>query len=141
MGQIQRIQSVYLLLASFLGGSLFTIPFAIAPQEQEGIFFDGLFNIHDHIALIVLCVLIIILSLVAIFLFNNRKLQMQMGKLNIVVTLGLLLFVGYLYYTVKDIAMISGGILVPFVVIIFLFLANKNIMKDDKLVRDSNRLR
>ena len=141
MGQIQRIQTVYLLLASFLGGSLFTLPFAIAPQEQEGVFFDGLLNIHDHSGLMVMCVLIIVLSLVTTFLYNNRVLQMNLGKINMLITLGLFAFAAYLYYTVKDIALISGGLLVPVIVIVLLFLANKNILKDEKLVRDSNRLR
>ena len=141
MGQIQRIQTVYLLLTSFLGGSLFTLPFAIAPQEEAGVFFDGLLNIYDHIGLMIMCVLIILLSLLTTFLYNNRVLQMKLGNINMLITFGLFAFAAYLYYTVIDIALISGGLLVPVIVIVLLFLANKNILKDEKLVRDSNRLR
>ncbi|MDC0230322.1 DUF4293 domain-containing protein [Aureispira] len=141
MGQIQRIQTLYLLLVSFLGGSLFTIPFAIAPQEQEGIFLDGLLNIHDHSGLMVMCVLIIVLSLVATFLYNNRVLQINLSKVNMLISSVLFIFAAYLYYAVKDNALISGGILVPVIVVVLLFFANKNILKDEKLVRDSNRLR
>ena len=88
-----------------------------------------------------MCVLIILLSLLTTFLYNNRVLQMKLGKINMLITFGLFVFAAYLYYTVIDIALISGGLLVPVIVIVLLFLANKNILKDEKLVRDSNRLR
>lgn len=141
MGQLQRIQSVYLLLASLVGSSLFALPFATAPAEKEGILMDGYLNINDHIALIVLTIIVVLISLGTIFLYNNRVLQMNLGKLNIVLAIALLGISGYLFSTIQAVATIGGGLFVPIVAIVFIVLANKNIQKDEKLVRDSDRLR
>lgn len=138
---IQRIQSIYLLLASLVGGSLFALPFASGPTETQGLLSDGYLNINDNIALIILTVLVILLSFVTIFLYSNRTLQMNLGKLNILITAGLFAFAAYLFYTIQSIATIGGGLFMPVLVMILVILANKNIKKDDKLVRDSNRLR
>ncbi|MBL4648823.1 MAG: DUF4293 domain-containing protein [Aureispira sp.] len=141
MGQLQRIQSVYLFLASLVGSSLFLLPFASGPTESQGILSDGYLNINDNIGLIILTVLVVVLSLATIFLYNNRVLQMNLGKLNILVTMGLFAFAAYLFYTIQTIATLSGGLFMPILVVVFVVLANKNINKDEKLVRDSNRLR
>jgi hypothetical protein len=141
MGQLQRIQSVYLFLASLVGSSLFLLPFASGPIEAQGVLSDGYLNINDNIGLIILTVLVVVLSLATIFLYNNRILQMNLGKLNILVTLGLFGFAAYLFYTIQTIATLSGGLFMPILVVVFVVLANKNINKDEKLVKDSNRLR
>jgi hypothetical protein len=141
MGQLQRIQSVYLFLASLVGSSLFLLPFASGPIEAQGVLSDGYLNINDNIGLIILTVLVVVLSLATIFLYNNRVLQMNLGKLNILVTLGLFGFAAYLFYTIQTIATLSGGLFMPILVVVFVVLANKNINKDEKLVKDSNRLR
>lgn len=141
MGQLQRIQSVYLFLASLVGSSLFALPFASGPTKPEGILADGYLSINDNIGLIILTVLVVVLSLATIFLYNNRVLQMNLGKLNILVTIGLFGFAAYLFYTIQTIATLGGGLFVPVLVLIFVILANKNINKDEKLVKDSNRLR
>ena len=141
MGQLQRIQSVYLFLASLVGSSLFALPFASGPTKPQGILSDGYLNINDNIGLIILTVLVVVLSLASIFLYNNRVLQMNLGKLNILVTTGLFAFAAYLFYTIQTIATLGGGLFMPVLSIIFVTLANKNINKDEKLVRDSNRLR
>lgn len=141
MGQIQRIQSIYLFLASLVGSSLFGLPFATAPATKEGLLMDGYLNLSDNIGLLILTIVVILLSLGAIFLYNNRVLQMNLGKLNLLVATGLLAFAGYLFYTVQSVATIGGGLFMPVLAMVFIVLANKNIQKDEKLVRDSNRLR
>lgn len=141
MGQLQRIQSVYLFLASLVGSSLFALPFASGPTKSEGVLADGYLTINDHIGLIVLTVLVVVLSLATIFLYNNRVLQVNLGKLNILITSGLFAFAAYLFYTIQVIATLGLGLFMPVLGMIFVVLANKNINKDEKLVRDSNRLR
>jgi hypothetical protein len=141
MGQIQRIQSVYLLLASIIGGSLFALPFATGPQQKEGIFVDGLLDVNDNMGLFTLAILVALLALSTIFLYNNRVLQMNLNKLNIVLSLALFGFAGYLFYSVSTVATIGVGLFSPLLFIVFVAMANKNIKGDEKLVRDSNRLR
>lgn len=141
MGQLQRIQSVYLLLAAFLGAALFLLPVATAPEQTEGMLADGVLNLNDHLALLVLTIGVVVLSFVTIFLYNNRILQMNLGKLNMVLTVGLLGLAAYLFSNVQGIASIGVGLFLPVVVLVFLWLANRNINKDERLVRDSDRLR
>ena len=141
MGQLQRIQSVYLFLASLMGGSLFGLPLATAPKTQEGLLMDGLLNVHDNIGLLILVIVVSLLSLVTIFLYNNRVLQMNLGKLNLLLILVLVAFAGYLFSTVQAVATIGGGLVTPVVAFVLTILANKSIQKDEKLVRDSDRLR
>jgi hypothetical protein len=141
MGQIQRIQSVYLFLAAAIAGLLFSLPFAVAPVQKEGVFLDGMLNLNDHPVLMTLAILSIVLSSGTIFLFNNRNLQMNLGKLNILLIAGLLSFAGYLFYSLMNVASLSGGLFIPVIVLVLVFMANRNIQKDENLVRDSDRLR
>lgn len=141
MGQIQRVQSIFLFLASLFGSGLFAFPFATAPQQTEGILLDGSFDINDHIALMVLTALIVTLSLLTIFLYNNRKLQMNLGTINLLLTIGLLGFAIYLFTTIQAVASIGLGLFLPLFSAILVFSANVFIRKDEKLVRDSDRLR
>lgn len=141
MGQIQRVQSIYLLVAAIIGSTLFGLPFATAPAQQEGMLVDGAFDINDHIGLIILTVVVVLLSFVTIFLYNNRVLQLNLGKLNIVLLLGLLGLAGYLFYTLPVATSLGLGLVVPVVVFVLILLANRNIKKDEKLVRSADRLR
>lgn len=141
MGQIQRIQSIYLLIAALAGSALFGFPFATAPAQQEGMLVDGAFDVNDHIGLIVLTVLVVLLSVATIFLYNNRVLQMNLGKLNIVLLLGLVGLAGYLFFTLQVATSLGFGLVAPALVLIFVVLANRNIQKDEKLVRSADRLR
>lgn len=141
MGQIQRIQSIYLFLASLIGGSLFGLPLATGPKAQEGLLMDGLLNVHDNIGLLILVILVSLLSFVTIFLYNNRVLQMNLGKLNLLLILVLGALAGYLFSTVQTVATLGGGLFAPVLSFVLIILANNSIKKDEKLVRDSDRLR
>lgn len=141
MGQIQRVQSIYLLVAAIVGSTLFGLPFAKAPAQQEGMLVDGAFDINDHIGLIILTVVVVLLSFITIFLYNNRVLQMNLGKLNIVLLLGLVVLAGWLFSTLPVGTSLGLGLIVPIVVFVLLLLANRNIKKDEKLVRSADRLR
>ena len=140
---IQRVQSIYLLLAALSAAALFALPFATAPAETEGILQDGAFDISDHVGLIVLTALIALIALGTIFLYSNRTLQMNLGKLNIVLLMGLLGLAAYLYTTIPTTATVALGIGlgIPLLVLVFTLLANRNIQKDDRLVRSADRLR
>lgn len=138
---IQRIQSIYLLLASLSGGALFALPFATGNKMQEGILTDGLFNIQDHLVLLILTSMVAAIALLSIFLFNNRKLQMNIGKVNLLLTLGLIGWTAYLFLPIIELATLGLGFPFPFVLIIMTLLANKNILKDERLVRSADRIR
>lgn len=138
---IQRIQSIYLLLAAIASSTLFALPFATAPAQPEGILQDGAFDISDHLGLMILTALIAVVALGTIFLYKNRVLQMNLGKLNIVLLVALLVFAAYLYNSIQVDSSFGAGLVMPIVVFVFTFLANRNIYKDERLVRSADRLR
>lgn len=152
---IQRIQSVYLFLAGIAMGILFLRNISMAkisglPGEGQiamNYLDDSILNIRDHNLLMVLCAIAVILSLGSIFLFRNRKLQLNLNKISMVVTFFVLAFALYLGYS--DISHYLSslqvtplpGLFLPVIALILLALANKNIRKDDRLVKSMDRLR
>ena len=142
---IQRIQSIYLLLAGVISGGLifFVNLWSTLKGNVSGI--DLLFsNSFIEKAVSVNFFLSALLSIVAIFLFKNRKLQFVLGRLNILINLILLGLLIYLMLTLSGEAMVSEkgiGMFLPIVVVLLLVIANKAIKKDEDLVKSVDRLR
>jgi len=145
---IQRIQSIFLLLAGAASFGLFGAPFATTPEavDASGIFQDGVFNLEDSLALLIFFVIAGALSLLAIFLFRNRKTQMLVTRFAFIINLiGLIL--GIVLF-MQDSGQWEGsnvndglGLYLPIVACVLLVLALRYIQKDEKLVRSSDRLR
>lgn len=144
---IQRIQTIFLTLTALVFGSLFKVPFAISDQPSTQFLSDRVFDIKDHPALIGLTILGIILSVISIFLFRKRKVQLKIGYLIIVMAI-LLPVIAFLLFTstsadadpnvqVND----QIGMFLPLGAILFATLANHFIKKDEKLVKSMDRLR
>ena len=138
---IQRIQTIYLFFASLCGWALFGLPFATGTPTTSGILQDGAFNIYDNIGLLILAGAMASIALLSIFLFNNRKLQMNVGKLNLIVGFALMAWAGYWFFEVTQIASFGIGLVFPVLFLLLTLIANKNILKDEKLVRSADRLR
>lgn len=123
---IQRIQSLYLLGASFLG-------------------FSGFFLLAEEYFLIFLCVLGGILSVVSMLFYSNRKKQLLFNRINLLIQI---IILGVLAWQRLN---SSGGgfelskkgvwFLLPVVSIVFLLLASRAIFKDEELVKSADRLR
>ena len=145
---IQRIQTLFLLLASGAAFSLFAFPFAKAKaMASSAVFADGLYNLQDNIGLLVLFCLAGLLTFVAIFLFRNRKTQLLVNRLaitaNIIgLVLAVVLFMNDGPNMQENITPDDGvGAYLPFAFLVFAFLANHFINKDEKLVQSMDRLR
>lgn len=152
---IQRIQSVYLFIAFLLMSLLFLKSIVLMkisgtiPEQQEMLlyFHDQILDIYDHGILIAFTALTAVLSLITIFLYRKRDLQILLTRGSMLIALLLLIFIIYLTYS--DLKPIYGsirvtpaaGLFLPFVSIIFLILAAQGIKKDNKLVRSMDRLR
>lgn len=143
---IQRIQSVFLFLASASFFGLFGIPLASSEASMDGIFADKLYNIFDNPVLIALAVLGGLLALIAIFLFKKRPIQKKLGYGTI--TLGIVFIIVALLLVFQDsqsevTSNINEqfGIGLPILSIVFALFANRYISKDDKLVKSMDRLR
>jgi hypothetical protein len=143
---IQRIQSIYLLVASILSGG-FIFVFELWQDLEQPKFFalDGLQA--DSILLKLIPILFIgsaILSIATIFQFKKRQLQFVLGRLNILMNLILLGFLVHHLLNLSGGTMVSEkgiGSIIPIVVIVLHVLANKAIKKDEDLVKSVDRLR
>ncbi len=135
---IQRIQSVYLLIVVLVGAVLpFFLP-VWSTEEGTSVFATDQFMIMTIFGASA------ILALVTIFLYKNRRLQISLGRLNIVLNFILLGFFVYWSLTLPGEMQISEkgiGMLLPILSIVFLVMANKAIKKDDALVKSADRIR
>ncbi len=144
---IQRIQTIWLLLASaclfaslkisfYAGNTLPLEELQLSTSVKTFTQLNGMYNIITN----VLTVSIGILSLVAIFLYTNRKAQIR--TILIAMFLELLLMFEY-EHCIKKFAEGSYtiGSILQLLVMIFFILALRGIRKDQKIVAESDRLR
>ncbi|NNE29824.1 MAG: DUF4293 domain-containing protein [Saprospiraceae bacterium] len=145
---IQRIQTIFLFLASGAAFGLFGLPFASTASNVPGstLFADALYSITDHPALLGLFCAAGGLALISIFMFRNRKSQMLVGRIAIIANiLGLVLAIILFMQDKETLGSAEPndglGLYLPLVFLVFSLLAQRNIQKDDKLVSSMDRLR
>ena len=153
---IQRIQTVYLLIAEILIGILFFVPFAgITGKDGSNYQFDirglslgGILksdNVSGSMPLILVWAASMILIIVCIFMYKNRRQQMKFSIMTIFLLLG---FGSLIFYSVLSNATILSGshsfrvfIIFPVIAAILIYMATRAIGKDEMLVRSSDRIR
>lgn len=145
---IQRIQSIFLLLAAASGFGVLALPFASTVEAVQGsaLFSDKVYSIGDNTGLLVLFAVAGALSIASIFLYNNRQLQMKIGRIALIANiLGIVLAIVLFW---QDLSKIGSsevddgfGIYLPALFIVFAGLALRAIKKDEALVRSADRLR
>jgi hypothetical protein len=153
---LQRIQSIFLLLSSLSIGSSFLKPMHFGSFQNAAptveVAKDGLLNLFDNPILLGVAVGMGIITLITIFLYKNRPLQMNIIKGFLFIGIGGLGLIGYVIKNVVDIfgnndtakgifTMNIVGFIPPFLSLIFSVLAYRAIKKDEDLVRSSDRLR
>ena len=144
---IQRIQTIFLFLAAACFAILFMAPMATSDKPTAQFLADQVYTIQDQMVLMGLTLLGVAVSLLTIFLFNNRKLQIKLGYLLMVVAIALPV-ASYIFLS-KDTASLNAtahiqhqwGMFIPVASILFAGLAINYIRKDDKLVKSMDRLR
>ncbi len=141
---IQRIQSIFLLLAAGACFGLLGLPFAETDQVlAQGFFTDADFDILDHWSLLVLFLGAGLLLVVAIFLYKSRPTQLKLTLVSILLVVGgaVASVILLTQSTATDRAEVSFGIALPILAIAFSLLARRGIQRDEKLVRSADRLR
>ena len=136
---IQRIQTIYLLLAFVVTGVLpFFVPLWTMADGKAYFFMQNQ-------AYVVILGLSTTLSLLSIVSYKKRQNQFVIGRLNIILNLILLGLFVYRSLNVsgETLAVSEKGIgmFLPIVAIVLLVLANKAIKKDEDLVKSVDRLR
>lgn len=158
---IQRIQTVYLFIAALATLSLLLMPFGKVYTDLFGFTFDA-FAVKDISAtptvamstfyIAILVIISAVMSIAAIFMYKNRPRQISMIYVNILVFLFCIALMLFIY---PDIVFINKGLMAkedifeynPWILIplcitaLSLYLANRAIKKDEKLVKAADRLR
>jgi len=136
---IQRIQSIWLLLAAVC--VFLTLKFSTYVGTNKDLIPSTFLNGIATLPLIFVTLAVGILTLITIFLYTNRKFQLRLTILAVLLEAGLI----FLYY--KEIQTFIGKgtfsitAILHVAVIGFLILAARGISSDNKLIKDSNRLR
>ncbi|MFV8361124.1 DUF4293 domain-containing protein [Flavobacterium sp. LS1P3] len=136
---IQRIQTIYLLLAFIVTGILlFFIPLWTMKGGKDFYFMQS----QVYTIILGLSTTLTLLSIVS---YKKRQNQFVIGRLNIILNLILLgLFVYRSLNLSGETPAVSEkgiGMFLPVVAIVLLVLANKAIKKDEDLVKSVDRLR
>ncbi|MDD7885286.1 DUF4293 domain-containing protein [Flavivirga sp. 57AJ16] len=135
---LQRIQTIYLIIAAGVSAGLIFVFHLWITDEGINVF------AKDNMLYLGFFLGSAILSLIAIFMYKNRKSQFVLGRLNIILNFILLGFFVYQSLSISGETAVSEkgiGMLLPIVSIVFLALANKAIKKDEDLVKSVDRLR
>jgi hypothetical protein len=155
---IQRIQTLYLSLVVLACAMMFFFPMAEYVNDVQGTYIFYVFGVKYLIEpplllsfwltfpLLVMIAATGILSLVAIFLFKNRRTQ------NLLVSIAFLLhvifitavFLFYMGHFDKQFHVMHSyrfGVFIPLVSLGFLILASRSIRKDESMVKSADRLR
>ncbi|MEY2869019.1 MAG: hypothetical protein RIR01_1499 [Bacteroidota bacterium] len=136
---IQRIQTVYLLLAFVITGVL---PFVFPLWTLDN---GKIFLFMQNQLYVVLFGLSTTLSIVSILSYKKRQNQFVINRLNII--LNLILLGLFLYHSLNlsgetpEVSEKGIGMFLPIFAIVALVLANKAIKKDEDLVKSVDRLR
>jgi hypothetical protein len=153
---IQRIQTLYLLIADLLIATLFFVPFAEMSGNQGRLFLFNLSGIISEGAangnisqkswplFILACLILVFLSYI-IFLYKNRMRQKRFAYLAIFLLIG---FTASIYFSVWKCSNLLGGnysikiyFTFPLIAAVFVYLAIRGIARDEQLVKSIDRIR
>ena len=147
---IQRIQSLYLLIAVILMAVFAFFPaltFELGGREfVYGALEAGKVGVtHIDPLMLMLVILICFLALIDIFLYKNLQRQMTVCFVDIIIGLAMLIAIGIQAYVVSGKEGLTLNwqwyLILPVLSIIFLMLAHKAMSRDKKMLRDADRLR
>ncbi len=153
---IQRIQSVYLLIATLLSAGYFFFPFSIkvfSTEEGEAVYKllvhgmqkpDG--SIESNFLLLALCILLLVMLVLAIFMYKNRKLQIKICWMAVIPCLAIITADYFLSDSMGQETGIKNPVYmiasyIPIFQFVLLRLAIKSIQRDEELIRSADRIR
>jgi glycerol-3-phosphate acyltransferase PlsY len=140
---IQRIQSIWLLLAGVAGLLTYKLPL------WKGTLQDGSVKEYlgpESLLLFTLIVATSVLAFVTIFLFRNRSQQKGLALIGALLSVAIVALEFFLVEDYKKTLNLAQntwqiGAILPILMIILFFMARSGIVKDEKLVKSLDRLR
>lgn len=135
---IQRIQTIWLFIAAVCIGLSFKLPFYSGTNAKAIPSYE--LNATENYLITAASIVTGLLALFIIFLYKKRTLQLRLCVLGIVLEAVLI----FLYY--REVITFTAGTyslwaILHSLVVIFFFLAASAINRDEKLIKDSDRLR
>ena len=151
---IQRIQTIYLVLATLILGLTFAFPFATYTIEQGDIVFNA-YGVSENVGEIntffpyyITIALSMGLALFSLLQYKKRKVQITVGRFVYLLLAVTIAFVFVDFYSLSgklevESGMVSSGVgmFLPVAALPILFMANRNIRKDEDLIKSLDRLR
>ncbi|HKB45539.1 MAG TPA: DUF4293 domain-containing protein [Chitinophagaceae bacterium] len=137
---IQRQQSLWLLLSTICAFLSYKLPFFSGTKEgvrnlTEKAIVDG----GSTFFLLVVTGISLVLSLITIFLYKDRKLQLKLCIAGVI--LSVLLLIIYFNELGKLSGSISLSAVFVFAILIGYIMATRGVWKDEKLVKSLDKLR
>ncbi len=151
---IQRIQTIWLLLATLTICCLLFLPMVTATigNSEYSVIASGLYEkventtkqIESSLPLLISTIAVALMSFINIFNFKNRATQKRIVMVNIVLIIGLSFWCSQFAKKIPgglETANYNVGMFLPVIAILFSSLAIRGINNDDKLIRSADRLR
>jgi hypothetical protein len=135
---IQRIQSLWLLLAAACAFASFKFPFYTGNKAADTLLHE--LNATSTLLIMVTTIAVGVLALINIFLFKKRTLQLRLCFLGILLE-AVLIFLYYLEVNTFTNGTYSLAAILHSIVVLAFVLAARGINKDANLLKESNRLR
>lgn len=130
---IQRIQSIYLMVAAI---AMTLISFKVPVYTLN----ETLFMAQDDTKMFILTIVGAIFSLLGLFMFKNRKFQMKLIRLTVLIQMiiGVRLF---MLLNKFEVVLNNTLLFLMAFSLIALIMAYRGVKKDDDLVRSVDRIR
>ncbi|HAZ01308.1 MAG TPA: DUF4293 domain-containing protein [Marinilabiliales bacterium] len=146
---IQRIQSIYLLIAALVTVAIYWFPLATFDTYiVYACHIEKPENAQALLSMVPLAAFPLVgtlLAIFSIFKFKNRMLQLKLNRLNMLVLLTSMAIEAVLYFRIETLVPAQGkpgfASILPLVAICFIWLANRGIKHDERLVRSADRIR
>ena len=155
---LQRIQTIFLFLAAIFMGLFLLFPiwvyenteihrlhaYGLFSQNNGG---EGMIHFWPYSSAGALGLAVVLVSLISIFSYRKRTIQMKLGALNSLLLAAALVTAVWFATDVRNDLTIDGpgvfgmSLFFPVLAMICNFLANRFIRKDEDLVRSMDRLR
>ena len=135
---IQRIQSLWLLLAAACAFAGFKFPYYTGNKLNDAALFE--LNATSTLLLMVTTIAVGVLALINIFLYKKRSLQLKLCVLGILLE-AVLIFLYYRETTTFTLGTYSLTAILHSIIVLAFVLAARGINKDSKLLKESDRLR
>jgi hypothetical protein len=138
---IQRRQTLWLLLSTAAAILTFMFPFVTGKEMlKTNILADKVVDAGSNFFLLVVTGASLILSTIIIFLFRDRKQQMQLCLVGVLVSV--IIIVLYILQMNKLIKPVLALFCVlPFLILTGYYMAYRDIRKDERLVKSLDKLR